>query len=164
MTTDPENPDLFYRRGLANYLKRHHKSCIKDLRKAIEFNINTKYLGNIYYHIGISFAWIDKYHRAIEPLSKAIEAHQDDIRYYHERAKCFTLVQMYENALEDFNIVLEKQPKNANALFGRGFAYKNLGMFQDAANDWERAKVLDPSNPKLCINYKHVYDVNYIEL
>ena len=64
-------------------------------------------MGNIYYHIGISFAWIEKYHRAIEPLSKAIENSKDDMRYYHERAKCFVLNKMYQNALEDFNVVLD---------------------------------------------------------
>jgi len=37
-------------------------------------------------------------------------------------------------------------------------------MFSEAANDWEKAKKIEPDNEKLVINYKHVYDVNYIEL
>ena len=48
-------------------------------------------MGNIYYHIGICFANIEKYERAISPLSTALKYSQHDIRYYHERAKCYLL-------------------------------------------------------------------------
>ena len=29
-------------------------------------------------------------------------------------------------------------------------------MYAEAANDWEKAREIDPANPKLVINYKHV--------
>ena len=160
--SDGDDPNLYYRRGLANYLCFHYKTCIKDLRIAITKGIDQEYLGNIFYHIGVSFANIEKYHRAIEPLTLAIEQSKEDIRYYHERAKCFILVDQYERALSDFNTVLLTQPKNQNALYGRAFAYKNMEFFDEAATDWEKAREIDPTNPKLVINYRHVYDVNYI--
>jgi hypothetical protein len=37
-----------------------------------------------------------------------------------------------------------------------------MGFFTEAAEDWERAREIDPENPKLVINYRHVYEVNYI--
>ena len=32
------------------------------------------------------------------------------------------------------------QPNNAHAFFGRGFAYKNLKEYENAASDFEKAK------------------------
>ena len=69
---EEKNPNIYFRRGLANYLSFHFKSCIKDMRKALEYNIAQEHFGSIYYHIGISFANIEKYFRAIEPLTLAI--------------------------------------------------------------------------------------------
>jgi tetratricopeptide (TPR) repeat protein len=56
------------------------------------------------------------------------------------------------------------QNKNAHAYFGRAFAHKALKNYDASAEDFERAKQLDPMNPKLIVNYKQVYHVKYIKL
>ncbi len=61
--------------------------------------------------------------------------------YVHERAKCYLVIQEYEKALSDFNMVLSHQTANQNAYLGRGFTYKALKKYQLAANDFEQAKV-----------------------
>lgn len=59
--------------------------------EALENRPFTSYEADIHYHIGISFANLELYHKAIEPLSKAIERSQKEGCYYHERAKCYIL-------------------------------------------------------------------------
>jgi hypothetical protein len=36
-------------------------------------------------------------------------------------------------------------------------------MFKEAAEDFERAKELDPLNQLLVVNYKNLKDVNFVE-
>jgi Flp pilus assembly protein TadD len=64
----------------------------------------------------------------------------------------------------DFTKVIAMQPLNAAVFFRRAFALKSIRRFEDAAADFERAKKLDPTNPHFLVNYKKIYDVEYIEL
>ena len=49
-----------------------------------------------------------------------------DLRYIHERAKAFQMIEQHEKAVQDFDIVIRKSPKNANAHFRRAFSLKAL--------------------------------------
>lgn len=64
--------------------------------------------------------------KAIEPLTNAIDLQKYEPAYIHERAKCFLLVGENQLALEDFDKVIEMQPHNSHAYFGRAFAHKAL--------------------------------------
>ena len=66
--------------------------------------------------------------------------------------------------MTDFDKVIEIQPDNAHAYYGRAFAHKALEDFKSAAMDWEHAAELEPSNPNLVVNYRHVYKIEYIQL
>ena len=54
--------------------------------------------------------------------------------------------------------------KNAHAYFRRGFAYKALGRFDEAAQDFETAKAIAPGNPLLVVNYFQLNSTDVIEL
>ena len=60
--------------------------------------------------------------------------------------------------------MIKLQPKNSHAYFGRAFALKALKRYDEAAEDFEKAKELDPFNPKLIINAKKIYEIKYIKL
>lgn len=49
-----------------------------------------------------------------------------DIRYIHERAKAYQMIEDHEKAVEDFSLVIKKNPKNAHAHFRRAFSLKAL--------------------------------------
>jgi hypothetical protein len=49
-----------------------------------------------------------------------------DLRYIHERAKAYQMIEMHTNAVEDFNTVINMNPKNAHAHFRRAFSLKAL--------------------------------------
>ena len=70
-----------------------------------------------------------------------------DIRYIHERAKAFQMIDEHEKAIEDFSLVIKKNPKNAHAYFRRAFSFKAIKKYTEAADDFEKAKDLDPLNP-----------------
>ena len=49
-----------------------------------------------------------------------------DLRYIHERAKAYQMIEEHESAVADFNVVIRKNPKNAHAYFRRAFSLKSL--------------------------------------
>ena len=74
------------------------------------------------------------------------------------------MIEYHDKAVEDFNIVIKKNPKNAHAFFRRAFSLKALKRYPEAAEDFEKAKSLDPMNPKLVVNYKQLKNVTCIIL
>lgn len=64
------------------------------------------------------------------------------------------MINYHELAVTDFSYVIKKNHKNAHAFFRRAFSLKALKRFPEAAEDFEKAKDLDPMNPKLIINHK----------
>lgn len=80
-------------------------------------------------------------------------------KFYHERAKCYLLIDRNTDALEDLNEVIKIQPSNAYAYFRRAFAYKALRRYDETSEDFEMAHRLRPNDPKLIINKKQIYSI-----
>jgi Flp pilus assembly protein TadD len=74
------------------------------------------------------------------------------------------MIEDHSAAVEDFNHVLSKNNKNAHAYFRRAFSLKAMKDFTQAAEDFERAKELDPMNPHMLINHKQLKNVKCIVL
>ena len=65
---------------------------MKDLYRSLENKPFSTYEPDIHYHLGISFANLELFEKAIEPLTRAIELSKIEPSYMHERAKCFLLI------------------------------------------------------------------------
>ena len=52
------------------------------------------------------------------------------MRYIHERAKAYQMIEWHKEAVQDFNVVINKNPKNAHAFFRRAFSLKALKVSQ----------------------------------
>lgn len=92
------------------------------------------------------------------------QLHETQLLYIHERAKALQLERYHAEALADFSFVISQQPTNAHAYFRRGFAHKALGDVKAAAHDLQTARLLDPNNLQLVVNYKELRDVECIVL
>ena len=95
---------------------------------------------------------------------RCVEQVPSDIRYIHERAKAYQMIDYHEKAVEDFNIVIKRNPKNAHAHFRRAFSLKSLKKYAEAVTDFETAKNLDPLEPKMVVNYKKLKEIGCIVL
>ncbi|GMF12728.1 unnamed protein product [Phytophthora lilii] len=104
----------------------------------------------------------DELHETGDKQTQLQELHQVQLMYIHERAKALQLEHYHAEALADFSFVIAKQPTNAHAYFRRGFAHKALGDFKAAAHDLQTARLLDPNNLQLVVNYKELRDVECI--
>ena len=70
----------------------------------------------------------------------------------------------HDKAVADFDAVINKNPKNAHAHFRRAFSQKALKNYSKAADDFEKAKALDPLNPQMVVNYKQLKGITCIVL
>ena len=60
--------------------------------------------------------------------------------------------------------MIKYQPNNAFAYFRRGFAHKALKLYEEAADDFLKARDLKPDDPRLIINKKQIYQTKYRKL
>lgn len=133
-----------------------------------------------FYHIGLCCALESRNIDAIESFTAALERSsalsasatpsmqaqlfETQLVYVHERAKALQLEAYYDEAIADFSFVLQHNPNNAHACFRRGFAHKALGNLAAAAADFETAKLLDPTNLQLVVNYRELGDTECVIL
>jgi tetratricopeptide (TPR) repeat protein len=85
----------------------------------------------------------------------------------HERAKALQVLGRHDEAVLDFNDVLDSQPAAPNALFRRGISHKALRDFAKAADDIETAKQLTAraeDRAILNLNYVGISDVEAVVL
>jgi len=162
---------LLYHRGLAQYSlsnsgsdRRTCELALRDLRDAVRNYLGTGQQPDCYYHIGLACANMDRHEEAVVALSEAIALSPDMTPYIHERAKSLQVIGRSHEAILDFTRVLRMHSKNAHAYFRRGFAYKALGKFDEAAQDFETAKAIAPDNPLLVVNYFQLHSTDVIEL
>jgi hypothetical protein len=60
--------------------------------------------------------------------------------------------------------VIKRNPSNSHAYFRRAFSLKALKKFGEAADDFEKAKTLEPMNSQLVVNHKQLKGVSCIVL
>ena len=58
----------------------------------------------------------------------------------------------YVNALEYFDIVLEMEPNNLNAVIDKGVTFQNLEYFTKALQMYDKALLIEPENSDALIN------------
>lgn len=81
---------------------------------------------DIYYHLGLAYCRVEKFEKSVWPFSRCIERIPTDIRYLHERAKAYQMIDYHKEAVADFDGVIKRNPKNAHAYFRRAFSLKAL--------------------------------------
>ena len=96
------------------------KEALKNKTELMSF------VSDIYYHMGLAYCHVQKFEKSIWPYSRCIERVPSDIRYVHERAKAYQMIDYHEEAVEDFTGVIKRNPKNAHAHFRRAFSLKAL--------------------------------------
>ena len=117
---------VLYQQGIVFFHYKKYKKCIKTMKLALETKPFLTYEADIYYHLGLSYCRLQKFEKSIFPYSRCIEKIPSDLRYIHERAKAYQMIELHEKAVADFNIVIRKNPKNAHAFFRRAFSLKSL--------------------------------------
>ncbi|RLN97828.1 hypothetical protein BBJ28_00004952 [Nothophytophthora sp. Chile5] len=152
-------PDLYYHMGLSYALEGHSMNAVEHFTNAYDHSLAMAEITE-----AASNQDEEEPHQADDKQKLLLQLREAQLLYIHERAKALQLERHHAEALADFSFVIAQQPTNAHAYFRRGFSHKALGDFGAAAHDLQTARLLDPSNLQLVVNYKELRDTECIVL
>jgi tetratricopeptide (TPR) repeat protein len=90
---------------------------------------------------------MDSLENALKCINKAIELGGKDLSdYYGERALVYKDMELYEEAMEDFEKSIKLNPKNGETYFDRAEMNEDLENFVEAIADYSRIIEIDPEN------------------
>lgn len=162
---EPNNPKALVNRGIIKVNLKKEEEAIDDFNKALELlneairldpNNAEFYSDRARAKIGLK--QIDE---GLEDLNKAIELDpKDSFSYGYRGAIKSWYKKEYNEAIEDYNKAFELTPNNVRIYYARGLAYKNLGEYKKALEDFNtgiKLNDLDSKNPykmRVIINFK----------
>ena len=115
-----------------------------------------KPLETVYRGRGLARAELGQYPGAIEDFTKALELHATSaVQAY--RGWTHLVVEAPKLALRDFELAVELDSKNSDAVSGRGFARALLGRHQEAVQDAAEALRLGPRSARLLYNVARIH-------
>ena len=143
---EPDNPDAFTARGLAYNGQQRYDLAIQEFTRAIGLDAGS---AQTLYHRGMTYGFLGSYDQAIDDFNTAL-AFQPD----HGEALCFARFESgeYEEALRDFDKLIELMPGQSDAYYGRACAYAFMNQPLQAIDDFERSIRLDPEHAHSLLN------------
>lgn len=167
---NPKNASAFTQRAQAKFELGDRKGALVDYNKAIKINYRYEqayFLKAIYKSEQGDFEskqgnaeMVQRlYEESIEYYTYAIKHAPKSFYYHMERAEVKSKLGKfivdhgdvaearlhYQGAIEDFDKVLQINPRDANTYYKRGLAKEALGRKEEAKADFSKAKELDPN-------------------
>lgn len=149
----PNNTEAYLKLGELYYLVKQYDKALENINNALKIDATlakSYYLkGNVYKEIGDTNKAISSLQTAVEQDPKMIDAFIDLGVIY--AAKNNTL------ALQYYNNALKIDPKNAIALYDKGFFFQQQGMVDSAIAVYQHILELYPNSPQVLYNIGAIY-------
>jgi len=101
---------------------------------------------------------------SMDAYTNAYNLYPKGCKAIHERAKLRQHAGMHYDAISDFSVVLERQPGNSFAMFRRGLSHRVCKNYENAAEDFEGARKLNPETAAFKIHYREMEGLTSIEV
>jgi len=103
-------------------------------------------IANEYYQTGLRLTDEKNYYKAIDSYSKAIDLVPDFFEAIDNRAFCKMDLALWGEAILDFQESIQVNPGSLLAEFSIGECYFNMGNYQKAKEQFEKAIIIDPTH------------------
>lgn len=103
-------------------------------------------IANNYYKAGLTLTDQKKHYEAIDSYSKAIDLFPQFFEAIDNRAFCKMDLGLWPEAIEDFKLSLQENPKSLLAEFSIGECYFKMGDYENARRQFEIAHSIDPNH------------------
>lgn len=143
----------FFFRGIAKYNLGDLRGARQDFDRSVRIN---PVFTSGYHYRGITESRFGDYEAALSDLQKAIDL-RPDVGIYFSRGVTYFLAQQFENAVQDFDRYIRKEPKDPSAYLNRGASYLFLGDTLKAVSDYNKAIRLDRFDPEGYIRRGRLY-------
>lgn len=139
-----ELPAPFYSLGTIQYEERHYEAAAGCFEKAIRLGLKDK---DTYFMLGMCFMMLGNPRFAMPYLQRSVELGEGDTEARFQYALSLVKSNFADEALEQFQKVLEQDPKHTDALYNAGAIYMQfLGDLEKAARYFKKAVEIQPGH------------------
>lgn len=133
---NPDNPEVYYKRGQAFLASKYYEGAINDFQKAL--NLNDK---DVKYYYGLAEAYFlsKQVKKAIETLNQAIKIDPNNFDSHARLAWLYYYVKSYDPAIQAVNEAIRLQPFNERVYYLKGNIYKEKGDTLKAISSYQTA-------------------------
>jgi len=110
VTLSPDNPDAYFKRGIAYQVNGDNLQAIADLSASIDRRPDSKPHQPSYFNRGLSYYRIGKLEAAVTDFSRSIELSPDYQYAYCERGRALQQLKIETEAIADLRKCLELEP------------------------------------------------------
>lgn len=137
---NPHDPVSYFKRGNTYKAMKDYNHAVEDYKKALELDPN--------------------YEEVIKTLQEMLAAHNHaEINAAFERGQKFYKNKDFDNAIKEFERIIELDPNNVAAYNNRAYVYASKNDYTHAVDDYSRVIELDPKN---AVAYNDRGYVNYM--
>ena len=137
---EPNDAGHYYDRSWAYWNMDNVEDAIIDISKALEIEPKN----SLYYYEKARFEyWSGRYKESIIDMTKGIELKPTENKYLI-RGYCYLELEMYNEALENYNSAIDFDAECSVAYYRRGILYKKLEKLDLAEKDFKKAIELHP--------------------
>ncbi len=140
---DQKNARYVYEMGMVYYAIPDDKNAIAMFELAVErgWNANADYYENLAY----SYMNTGNYPKAVELLQKSLEKRPYSVAVTYALAEAQYKGGMYQDAINNWDKVLQLDQSNARALYMIGMSYQKMGQKDKGMALCDKAIEMDPS-------------------
>ena len=131
----PENADYIYKRAEAETSDGQRDAALKDYDEAIRLQKDQKESAMYLYRRGLVAAEMNKHNQALDDLTKALAADQDNAGFWYERGIEYEATEHWKEAEGDFSKVVAMKPNFAPAFKHRAAVRAKAGDSAGAIDD-----------------------------
>ena len=121
--------------ALDAHSNQNFQMAVKLYSKLLTLKLGPKFRALIYNHRGLAFLAQGQTRLAFKDFCKAIQFQPNNIRSYVNRGLCGRVMKQFEQAIADFNHVLDMDNEHDECTFGRAQCYFEMGLYDQALND-----------------------------
>ena len=144
---DPDNAELYSRRGTSHWITLGPIAALIDLNKAIELEPENATYYNNRSLIQLANGRLDA---ALSDVNTALRLEPGSLNTLDSRGYIFLKAGQYRNAKQDYNLVINGGFENPYTLLGAGLAHASLGDSDLARGLLERGLALFERTADTC--------------
>jgi len=146
----PLHFNSYLKKSYTHYNLKQYDEAITTIEKGFEFEpLDSRY----FFMKAQSFDKLQKYDLAIYYINMAIKFNDEKLAYYTLRANINLGLGKYQEAIDDYDIVLSKEPEQYHIYYNRGIAEFNQKNQIKGCLDWAFAQEQN-NNCKKMLHYK----------
>jgi tetratricopeptide (TPR) repeat protein len=151
ISIDPNNAKVYMERGyFYQYWLKKETDALKDYSQAILLDDN---FIPPYYYRALIYGGQNQPLKAIEDFNKVIRSEENpDAETYFYRGLAYNDLENFSKSILDFNKSIEIDPKFTKSYIQRGVAKMQMGLKNDACEDWQKALYLGDENGSIFLN------------